>query len=76
MLFSIIPRRPESTLFRSLLIPWTPVFTGVTTFYEALNLPVTKNCLDSKELFDPGEKPVGGLNLEAFDGARISKSHP
>ena len=25
---------PESSIFKSLLILWTPVFTGVTTFYE------------------------------------------
>ena len=35
-LFLSFPRRRESSIFKSLLILWTPVFTGVTTFYEAI----------------------------------------
>jgi len=46
MPFSIIPanpgscpgQAPESRGLKSLQILWTPVFTGVTTFYEAIDL--------------------------------------
>jgi len=30
--------RPESSRFKWLQMVWTPVFTGVTTFYEFINL--------------------------------------
>jgi hypothetical protein len=30
--------RPESRLFDHLQNVWTPVFTGVTAFYEAINI--------------------------------------
>jgi hypothetical protein len=29
-------RKPESSIFRWLHIAWSPVFTGVTTFYETV----------------------------------------
>src|SRR3989304_2699254 len=29
-------RKPESSVFKSLWCHWTPVFTGVTTFYESI----------------------------------------
>ena len=31
-------RKPESSLFKQLQTIWTPVFTGVTTFYEYAKL--------------------------------------
>ena len=34
--FPSFRRKPESSLFSSLQRFWTPVFTGVTTFYETL----------------------------------------
>jgi hypothetical protein len=44
MPFSVIPAKavpvadkPESSLFKQLQTIWTPVFTGVTTFYEFIN---------------------------------------
>jgi hypothetical protein len=40
--FSVIPRRPESSSFKLLQIFWIPVSTGVTTFYEAINLKFMK----------------------------------
>ena len=33
-------RKPESSSFVELQIIWTPVFTGVTTSYEAVKLEV------------------------------------
>jgi len=32
--FPSFRRKPESSYFQYLKILWTPVFTGVTTFYE------------------------------------------
>jgi hypothetical protein len=32
--FPSFRRKPESSTFKDLEIPWTPVFTGETTFYE------------------------------------------
>ena len=29
--------KPESSIFSKLQLLWTPVFTGVTTFYEIIN---------------------------------------
>ncbi len=40
--FPSFRRKPESSLFRQLQIIWTPGFTGVTTFYEAISI---KHCL-------------------------------
>jgi hypothetical protein len=34
--FSVIPAKEESSTFKGLEIPWTPVFTGETTFYETI----------------------------------------
>jgi len=34
---------PESSYFKYLKILWTPVFTGVTTFYEIINFPEGKS---------------------------------
>ena len=31
-------RKPESSIFKELQNSWTPVFTGVTTFYEAVKV--------------------------------------
>jgi len=33
-------RKPESSLFNWLQNFWTPVFTGVTTFYETIKIDV------------------------------------
>jgi hypothetical protein len=33
---------PESSYFKYLKILWTPVFTGVTTFYEIIKSCITK----------------------------------
>jgi len=35
--FPSFRRKPESRLFEHLQNVWTPVFTGVTTSYEAVN---------------------------------------
>src|SRR3989304_7921785 len=35
-------RKPESSAFNSLWRYWTPVFTGVTTFYESVVLDAFK----------------------------------
>jgi hypothetical protein len=35
-LFPSFRRKPESSFFDHLQNVWTPVFTGVTTFYEAI----------------------------------------
>jgi len=35
-------RKPESSLFKQLQTIWTPVFTGVTTFYECINISIEK----------------------------------
>jgi len=35
--FPSFRRKPESSLFKQLKAIWTPVFTGVTTFYEFIN---------------------------------------
>jgi hypothetical protein len=37
--FPSFRRKPESSLFTGLQNTWTPVFTGVTTFYEAVIIP-------------------------------------
>jgi len=31
-------QKPESSVFRKLRKGWTPVFTGVTTFGESINI--------------------------------------
>jgi len=36
--FPSFRRTPESRFFEHLHNAWTPVFTGVTTFYEAINI--------------------------------------
>jgi len=36
-------RKPESSFFNWLQSFWTPVFTGVTTFYETIKLEFTEN---------------------------------
>ncbi len=46
--FSVIPRRPESSSFKLLQIFWIPVSTGVTTFYEAINLKSLKFLSEGK----------------------------
>jgi hypothetical protein len=48
---AVIPRvGGESSLFNLLQIFWTPVFTGVTTFYEYVNIKSTPSWLiDDKE---------------------------
>jgi len=35
--FPSFRRKPESSIFNQLQSTWTPVFTGVTTFYEFIN---------------------------------------
>ncbi|MCX5912274.1 MAG: hypothetical protein NTV04_10115 [Deltaproteobacteria bacterium] len=34
--FTSFRRKPESSFFKALPIFWTPVFTGVTIFYETI----------------------------------------
>jgi hypothetical protein len=36
-------RKPESSRFKQLQTIWTPVFTGVTTFYEFIKVTPEKN---------------------------------
>jgi hypothetical protein len=38
--FPSFRRKPESSYFKELSNLWTPVFTGVTTFYETINYGV------------------------------------
>jgi hypothetical protein len=38
VLVSSFRQKPESSVFNWLRILWTPVFTGVTTFYEFIKI--------------------------------------
>jgi hypothetical protein len=38
--FPSFRRKPESSKFKQLQTIWTPVFTGVTTFYEFINFGI------------------------------------
>jgi len=38
---------PESSNFKNFKTPWTPVFTGVTTFYEIIKLDGFVKSLES-----------------------------
>jgi len=38
-------RKPESSYFKYLKILWTPVSTGVTTFYEIIKIGLEKTSL-------------------------------
>jgi len=43
--FFVIPAKAGIQFFTWLQSFWTPVFTGVTTFYETINIVVTQNLL-------------------------------
>jgi len=54
---------PESSYFKHLKILWTPVSTGVTTFYDSTKINgIFKNCP-----YGPMEGPPGLPPLLAFD---------
>jgi hypothetical protein len=60
-------RKPESSYFKYLKILWTPVSTGVTTFYEIIKIDgVVKSLLERH----PGESR-GPEHLE-ITGFRLS----
>jgi translocator protein len=52
--FSSFRRKPESSSFKYLQLFWTPVFTGVTTFYESIIVYINAK-RSYPRLFDCGE---------------------
>jgi len=49
---------PESRDFSALRQHWTPVFTGVTTFYESINIDGTIDVLN-RRLLQPVKWSIG-----------------
>jgi len=58
--------KPESTLFKQLQTIWTPVFTGVTTFYRTIKINFLKITLCVNSLLKMKKERKGVTALHNF----------